>query len=249
MNVLIFGGTTEGRELSWALAELGARVTVCVASAYGEEEQGSRPGIRVLTGPLSREEKLALLKETDLCIDATHPYARHVSTSVQEACQAAGIEYVRLQRLACPMEGALRLESADQAAAWLREHPGNVLLTTGSRELQAFRGLDPERLYPRVLPSHEALSACEALGIPHRNILAMQGPFSQELNEALIRQYAIAYVVTKDGGVPGGFPEKAAAARATGARLLVLARPDKEGLCYEDVLGLCTERLTEKAPL
>lgn len=249
MKVVVFSGTTEGRELSWALAAYGAQVTVCVASAYGSEEQGSRPGIRVLTGPLSREEKRTLLEDAALCVDATHPYARHVSVSVREACQAAGTEYIRLQRPASPAEDAVSMESAEQAAAWLKDRPGNVLLTTGSRELAAFADLEPERLYPRVLPSHESLSACEALGIPHRNILAMQGPFSRELNEALMRQYAIAYVVTKDGGAPGGFPEKADAARNVGAKLLVLKRPDKTGLPYEEVLRLCRERLTGNAPL
>ena len=40
MNVVLFSGTTEGRRLSRALAELGAGVTVCVATQYGREEQG-----------------------------------------------------------------------------------------------------------------------------------------------------------------------------------------------------------------
>ena len=243
MKIVIFGGTTEGRELSALLAEAGASVTVCVATEYGEEEQGSVPGVAIRTGPLSAAEKQALLRDAALCVDATHPYARHVSETVKTACEEAKVEYIRLLRPACEAEGALTFDSASEAAVWLREHEGRVLLTTGAKELSAYADLDPERLIPRVLPSHEALDACEALGIPHRNIIAMQGPFSAELNAAIIRQYAVRYIVSKDGGGPGGFPEKVQAAKETGAQLLVLRRPAENGLGFDEVLNLCKTRI------
>ena len=56
MKFVIFSGTTEGRTLSQALAETGAEVIVCVASAYGQEEQGIFPGVTVCIGPFSPEE-------------------------------------------------------------------------------------------------------------------------------------------------------------------------------------------------
>ena len=90
-----------------------------------------------------------------------------------------------------------------------------------------------------MLPARESIAACEALGVPHRNIVAMQGPFSQELNAALIRQLGARYVVTKDGGAAGGFPEKAAAARETGAVLIVLRRPAEDGGSYEEIVREC----------
>ena len=243
MKIVIFGGTTEGRELSKLLSEAGASVTVCVATEYGGEEQSLVPGVETRTGSLSAEEKQALLRGAALCVDATHPYARHVSASVKAACREAAVEYIRLLRPASETGDALVFESAAEAAAWLSLREGRVLLTTGAKELSAFACLDPERLIPRVLPSHEALSACEALGIPHRNIIAMQGPFSKELNTAMIRRYGVRFVVSKDGGAPGGFPEKAAAAAETGAQLIVLCRPAEDGLAFDDVLNLCKTRI------
>ncbi|SCJ67571.1 cobalt-precorrin-6x reductase [uncultured Blautia sp.] len=71
----------------------------------------------------------------------------------------------------------------------------------------------------------------------------MQGPFSQELNEALIRQYHIAWVVTKDGGTAGGFPEKARAAETTGAELIVLCRPEDQGEDLASIVKLCEEMM------
>ena len=247
MNVVIFGGTTEGRELSRQLSEWGAEVTVSVATAYGAEEQGTLPGVAVRIGPMSPEEMDALLAGADLCVDATHPYARHVSQSVRTACRRVGTAYHRLLRRASAADGtAAEVADAGAAAEFLAEREGNILLTTGAKELSAFAGLDPARLYPRILPTHGGLDACEALGIPHRNIIAMQGPFSREMNEAILRQYHIRWLVTKDGGAPGGFPEKLAAAKAAGATAVVLRRPEEEGDCYEEILALCRGKIDEK---
>ena len=243
MRIVIFGGTSEGRRLSERLAELGAALTVCVASDYGREEQGEIPGVSVRVGPLDAEEKRALLKDAALCVDATHPYARHISETVRAACEAAGVPLLRLKRDESETAGARVFADAAGAAAWLSRREGNILLTTGAKELAAYAALSPERLFPRVLPCRESLAACEAQGIPHRNIIAMQGPFSREMNAATIRQYAIRYLVSKDGGGAGGFREKAAAARETGAELLVLSRPREDGLSYEEVLERCAEAL------
>ena len=239
MRFVLFSGTTEGRELSVRLAEAGAAVTVCVASEYGSEEQGVIPGVEIRTGPMGAEEKQKLLWGCALCVDATHPYAAHVTASVREACREARVPYVRLLRPACDPGNARCFESAAAAAQWLGKTEGNILLTTGAKELEAYAAIAPERLYPRVLPSHRSLEACERLGIPHRNIIAMQGPFTAEMNIAVIRQYGIRYLVTKDGGVPGGFPEKAAAAAATGTELILLRRPEETGSDFETVLQTC----------
>ena len=243
MKAVIFSGTTEGRRLSGLLAEAGAEVTVCVACNYGKEEQGAVPGVAVRVGPLSAEEKRELLRGADVCVDATHPYARHISETVKTACEAEQVPLLRLKRSGSELGGAKVVESAAEAAALLAEREGNILLTTGVKELRSFAALPPERLFPRVLPSRESIAVCEEMGIPHRNIIAMQGPFSQEMNEATIRQYAVRFLVSKDGGEAGGFAEKAAASAATGTELIVLRRPEEAGLSFDEVLNECITRL------
>ena len=246
MRIMIFSGATEGRLLSRTLAERGAEVTVSVATEYGGEAQGTIPGVQTLTGRMPVEEMARILRGMDLCVDATHPYAVRVSASIRRACEESGVTCLRLLREESKLpEAALVFDSAGEAAAYLGEQDGNILLTTGAKELDAWGALSKERLFPRVLPMEESLRACERLGIPRRNICAMQGPFSQALNEALLRQFSIRWLVTKDGGAPGGFPEKAAAAAATGTRLVVLRRPMETGERYEDVLRQCLERMEE----
>lgn len=246
MKCVIFSGTTEGRRLSARLARLGADITVCVATEYGREEQGALPGVAVLSGRMDEEAMARTVAGADVCVDATHPYAVQASRTIHAACGREGIPLLRLLREARPVPaGAAVFDGAQAAADWLKGTRGNILLTTGAKDLGAFAPLGGERLYPRVLPLAASLEACRAAGIPARNILALQGPFTQELNEALIRQHHIQYLVTKDGGRAGGFDEKAAAAQAAGAKLVLLRRPEEggEGLDYEAVLQRCGEMM------
>ena len=256
MRAVVFSGTTEGRAFSKQLGALGSDVLVSVATDLGAEEQGSAPGVTVRAGRLEPEEMTALLQGADLCIDATHPYAREASENIRApyaveatkniraAAARAGVEYHRLLRAPSPLpEGALVFASAAEAAQELARTEGNVLLTTGAKELGAFSPIAPERCYPRVLPTQEGIAACEAAGVPHRNIIAMQGPFSRALNEALIQQFEIRWLVTKDGGAAGGFAEKVQAAQSTGAQLVVLRRPPEQGQTAQEILNLCKEKM------
>ena len=244
MNVVVFSGTTEGRSFSRALAALGTVVTVCVATDLGAEEQGSADGITVRAGRLDADEMAALLRGAALCVDATHPYATEATRNIRAAAAAAGVEYHRLLRPASDLPaGSVVLTDAAQAAAYLADRPGRVLLATGAKELPAFAALAPARLYPRVLQTVVGVTACENAGIPHRNILAMQGPFTTELNVALLHQFHISYMVTKDSGAAGGFAEKAEAAAQCGVQLIVLRRPDEQGETADTILQRCRELL------
>lgn len=237
MKILLFGGTTEGRLLACALTERGHRVTVSVATPLGAEALAGHFAGEVLTGRLDEQAMEALLPAYDLCIDATHPYAQEVSRQLRAACAGTGIPLRRLTRQAGEQEGCIPVDSCTQAAEFLRDKEGNILLTTGSKELAAFAGLDPERLFPRVLPTHDGLDACLSLGIPHRNILALQGPFTQAMNQAMLEQYHIRWLVTKDGGSPGGFADKLTAAQTMGVPVILVRRPPDGGERLEDLLN------------
>ena len=165
-----------------------------------------------------------------LVIDATHPYASEVTANIKAACAESGAEYLRLLRPRTPAEGVKTVQDTAEAVEWLKGHEGKVLLTTGSKELDAYTAIPnyAERLYPRVLPTATVLQKCEALGFPGSHILAMQGPFSHEMNVALLYQTDAQILVTKDTGASGGFAEKLSAACETGATVLVIARPTEE---------------------
>ena len=135
-RLLLFGGTTEGRQLAQELAGLWD-VTVCVATEYGRELlPAPGPGLHVQAGRLTEGQMEALLAREgfDQVVDATHPYASAVTQNIRRACGQTGTPYLRLLRaMSPPPEGCLYVPDAQGAARALDELPGNGLLTTGSK--------------------------------------------------------------------------------------------------------------------
>ena len=247
-KLCVFAGTTEGRRLVELLADAPVEVTACVATEYGEALLTPRERLTVSHRRLTEEEMEALLAQErfDLVVDATHPYAAEVTENIAQACRGAGVEYLRLLREADALpEGAVYLPDTESAVNWLAGTEGNILLTTGSKELAKYAALPgfARRVYARVLPMEASLSACRAAGLGPDRIIAMQGPFSREMNAALLGAVSAKYLVTKDTGGTGGFGEKAAAARDAGAVLIVVGRPaQREGLGFEETASLLCRR-------
>ncbi len=243
-TVLVFGGTSEGRRLAEELALLPVRCVVCVATDYGEAALGPGTAAALHKGRLDAPQMRQLMRREGaaLVIDATHPYAGAVSGNIQKACQAQDIPYWRLVRAEAelPPDGCEYFDRVEDLVQRLGQLPGNILLTTGSKDLAAFTKVEGyrERIYPRILPAVDSLEQCTRLGYDPRHILCMQGPFSQRFNEALIQELDIKVLVTKESGRAGGFYEKAAAAQARGIPLLVLGRPlQEQGMSLPEVLA------------
>ena len=236
-RVLLFGGTTEGRQLAQWLARQDIPAAVCVATEYGASLLP--PGVEARVGRLDGGEMETLMREGGFgrVVDATHPYAVQASENIRAAAQRAGLPCLRLLRAGMEEGGWLHADSAAHAARLAGERAGNILLTTGSKELDAFsaEGLR-QRCCPRVLPALDSLSRCLELGFPPSQIICMQGPFSRALNEALIDRFAVRILITKASGRAGGFAEKAEAARAKGCELIVIDPPRQgEGHSMEEI--------------
>lgn len=245
-KICIFGGTTEGRKLAEFLSGQPCDVTVCVATDYGQTLLPEAEHVSVSAKRLPVGEIVSLLTEHrfDLVIDATHPYAQSITKSIASACRETGTLRWRLLRSASGVSSEhTYVETVSDAAAFLAGTEGNILLTTGSKELAKFSQLPgfSERVWARVLPLQSSLDACAQAGLPASHIFAMQGPFSEVMNAAMLRTIGAQYLVTKDGGAPGGFEEKESAAKSAGARLVVIGRPpEEEGLSLSKTISaLC----------
>lgn len=242
-ELLLFGGTTEGRELAEFCAGNGIPADVCVATEYGASLLPD--GIRCFPGRRDAAEIAALMAAcgTQLAVDATHPYAREVTRNIRLACEASGVLYIRLLRETVPVQG----ETVPDLAALterLNRQDGVILSTLGSRSLEALTAVRGcrERLWLRLLPAAETAAQCKALGFPEAHILWGKGPFSAEENIAHLRQSGAGLLVTKESGSTGGYPEKLAAAQACGIPVLTLVREPEEGLTPAEVRTLLTER-------
>ena len=254
-RVALFGGTSEGRLLAGVLAEAGAAVSVFVATSYGEEQMQPSERVSIRSGRLDSGEMLELFKaESFACVvDATHPYAREVTTNLSAAADRAGLFYLRINRESSDYDGEIEAESAEAAARYLDRIDGNVLLTTGSNTIALFTSIENwrERVFARVLPDAEVIGKCIDLGFPRRNLICMQGPFTHEMNVATIKMYGITALVTKDSGKEGGFTEKLSAARECGIKLMVIRRLDDNnvGVSVEKALAIITDRLKLKGSM
>jgi len=247
-KICIFGGTTEGRKLAEFLSGQPCDVTVCVATDYGQTLLPESEHVSVSARRLPVGEIVSLLTEKrfDLVIDATHPYAQSITKSIASACRETGTPRWRLLRSASGVSPEhTYVETVSDAAAFLAGTEGNILLTTGSKELAGFSQLPgfSKRVWVRVLPLQSSLDACAQAGLPASHIFAMQGPFSEAMNAAMLRTIGAQYLVTKDGGAPGGFEEKESAAKSAGARLVVIGRPpEEEGLSLSKTISaLCAK--------
>ena len=239
VRALILRGTSEGRELAEFASEHQVPVLVSVVSEYGESLIGEDPCVQVRRGALDEDGMEALMRreQPEIVLDATHPYAGVVTGQAAALCKKLGIPYWRVVRAEisrCDVTGAVYgdvffVPSTEAAAALLERDREPVLLTTGSKELEVFakKKYLKGRIYARVLPSSTVLDKCGALGIGGSHLIAMQGPFSEELNRAILRQIGARWLVTKESGDRGGFLEKIMAARKCGCRVIVIGRPVK----------------------
>lgn len=251
-SVLIFAGTTEGRLLAEYASAHQIRCFVSVATDYGKSLISHLDGICIHTGRMNSEDMQKYIKENQirLVIDATHPFAGIVTQNIKDACRKAAersdIRYVRCVR-SFDYDRFLNMDaqtvyvrSVKDAVEYLKQTTGNILIATGSKELQQYTEIShyEERCYARVLSTCESVEKSVKLGFEGSHLIAMQGPFSVEMNVALLKQTQAAYFVTKETGAAGGFEEKAEAARQAGAVLIVVGRPDEDGENLENVKEL-----------
>lgn len=255
-GILIFAGTTEGREIAEYLNLHKISCYVCVATEYGESLLPSGEYITVSTKRLDCKEIIEFIKQhrIEIVIDATHPYATVVTENITNACKECKIEYSRVLRNSENMkiedrkkdisenntiaETYVWMESLEDAMEYLKHTTGNILATTGSKELHQYTRLPDykKRVFARVLSLPSVIEQCYELGFQGKNLIAMQGPFSEELNYAMLKQIEAVYLVTKESGKAGGFLEKLIAAERANVTVLIIGRQKKEtGYSKEEI--------------
>lgn len=228
---LLAAGTTEGLEAMRILDSLHIKTAACVATELGGSML-SDTGAAVFAGRLDETGFEMFIKEhgVSFVIDATHPFAVEVSANLQRACKVCGICCVRYDRQSpdYDYDKIIHAASAEAAAKLLSEMEGNILLTTGANTAPVYRAAIDDfntRVYIRVLDTKESRERCRAAGIAASHVIAKNPPFSKEDNEALIKEYQIKVLVSKDSGVRGGLIEKIESARAFGIHVVLIDRP------------------------
>ena len=230
--IFVLAGTKDGRELAGYLLQQGYKVTASVISQYGETLLQQYYGMDINCKPLEADDFVVYCEShgVKLFVDASHPYAANVSINAMEACKKANIPYIRYERQQTPLnyDKAFYVENYQQAAAKAAELGEHIFLTTGSRNLATFAKapeMANKHVICRVLPEPEIVAMAQELGFTPGDIIAMQGPFSLELNKELFKKYQAQVVVTKNSGNTGGTDTKFQAAIELDLPLVIIDRP------------------------
>lgn len=230
--IFIAAGTQDGRELAGFILEHGYEVTASVVSKYGEELLNRYKGIKVNNKAMDEAGFVEYFRQNkvECFVDASHPYAANISTNAMRACEKCDVPYIRYERASSQLDydKAYYVESVEAAAEKAGELGRHVFLTTGSRSLPVFAkaaALKDCDVVCRILPEPEVVREARELGFSPNHIIAMQGPFSKELNKELFIKYNADVVVTKNSGTLGGADTKFAAVKELNLPLVIIDRP------------------------
>jgi precorrin-6A/cobalt-precorrin-6A reductase len=225
MRVLLLGGTLEASKLASLLA--GQSGISAVLSFAGRTKAPRAPEIPTRIGGFGGVEGLKAYLEAeriDVLVDATHPFAEHISRNAAIAAARATIPLVSLSRPAWCAEASDRwIDVADMAAAAaaLGSEPKRVFLTVGRLQIEAF-ATAPQHFY--LVRAIEPLMPAPSL--PRHRVILGRGPFALEAEEKVLREESIEVIVTKNSGGSATFA-KLLAARALGVPVVIVARPQQ----------------------
>ena len=231
MKIFLMAGTEDGRKLAEYLSENHYEVTASVVSEYGKKLLAQYENISVNDKKLDAAELAEILTagKFDALVDASHPYAENASRNALKACNDINIPYLRFERATGEferLEGIYHVADYEQAAVKAAELGKNIFLTTGSKTLKIFVELLKDcNITARVLPTAEVLAECEKLGLTPKQIIAVQGAFSTEMNIEMFKHAQAEVIVTKDSGKIGGADTKIAAAQVLKIPVVVIDRP------------------------
>jgi len=244
-KILVLAGTGEGIHIIENIQPLVVNHQVGIlVSVVGDNaaREYQKRNIAVRIGAMNNTQMADIVRDESIItiIDATHPFAAEASKNAMIAANSENIGYIRYER------GEIKLpvgdtgifyvknheEAADLAISWNRENNRDllVMLATGGKSLelysQKFSGSAGIEIVARLLPSVENLELCKRCNIPAKNIVAIQGPFSRELNREIFLKYKINVLISKESGQEGSTEEKVLAARDLGIKTIIINRPE-----------------------
>jgi precorrin-6A/cobalt-precorrin-6A reductase len=226
-RVLILGGTGEAAKLAAQAALLpGVKV---ITSLAGRTRRPVTPSGRVRIGGFGGDTGLVdyiRAQRIDLLIDATHPFAAHISFHAATAARACGLPHLLLLRPAWePMAGDrwIEVENIAAAVSILPSVARRVFLTIGRQDLAAFAPLTDLWFLMRMIdpPTPDT-------PVPPGTLLLERGPFTLEDERDLLKTYAIGAIVSKNSGGEATYA-KMRAARELALPVVMVQRPPIPG--------------------
>ncbi|MBU4536185.1 MAG: precorrin-6A reductase [Euryarchaeota archaeon] len=251
MNFMVMSGTRDAFDIISKLNENPQlHITATTTTSYGSQMAKDAGAHEVVPRGLKKEELVNLIsqKKIDVLIDATHPFAVKATRNAISASKATGIYYIRFERPPVKIQDnpliikTLSFKEASRVASTMTK--GNIMHLAGVSTLdEVISHNDPDKVFVRVLPVIDSVEKCLEIGLKPQHIIAMQGTFSKNFNKALLEEYKISLIITKESGEAGGTPSKLAAALELGLNVVMIMRPQIKELEEEKVVHSMDEIL------
>lgn len=230
-KILILGGTSETFITAEKLMAANVDWVISVTTPYGYDLFSERYKTQVIQKKFNLSNLSIYIKENNISeiIDCTHPYAKEITDIAISTCKTIGITYTsRIRNIDIEDINYEKVRYADnfvKAVDIIKTlDVKRILFTTGSNNLAWVEDLKDQEVYVRVLPYEESIKKCIESGIKRQNIIAMQGPFSTELNSSILDQYNIDCLVTKRSGKEGGYDQKIKSVKSRNIWLIIIER-------------------------
>lgn len=248
MNIMVMAGTKDATNIIKMLSKVvDVDILATTTTVYGGDIAKSAGAEEVISKALNMREMVAIIKKKDIdvIIDATHPFATEATRNAINSAKIAEIVYIRFERplMHIPENDLIFKvssfkEAASKALELTQVFKGKILHLGGVSTLKFITDkIDKDRIAVRVLPSVDSIKRCIDVGLRQDNIIAMQGTFKKEFNKALMREYEISVVITKESGETGGTLSKIEAALELGVIVILVIRPEVAELGSEKVFN------------
>lgn len=238
--IWVIGGTKDSRVFLGKFASADKNIIVSTATEYGGKLLEGLP-VKVVSERLPLELMRGFVEKNSIktIVDVSHPYAFEVSKNAMKVAEEFSIAYYRFEREEIHIipDRFSEFQNINDLLEYCDKLDENILVTLGSNNIEHFSKLkNLEKFYFRILPKWDMVKRCEDNGILPKNIIAMQGPFSLNMNKAMIEQLNIKYLVTKKGGNTGGEKEKIDACNEKGIEVILLDKPQIQyPNCYRNI--------------
>ena len=248
MKILILGGTKDSTNIiEFIKRNYDAYILTNTTTEYGAKLAHESGSDDTIARPLLKDEiiKIILEGEFDVLIDATHPFAEHITQTSATIAEELKMPYIRFERPTTNFENidtsCIRyVNSFVEAGKLISDefNQGNVLHFAGANTMEdVLRYVPSERFYPRILKVESSLEKCDALGVDSDHIIPMTGAATAEENIELIEKYDACVMITKESGEIGGVIDKIEAANEKNIAVIMIQRPQIKEVNKKDMVS------------
>lgn len=248
MKIFLLGGTKDSTNIITHLKQnYDVFILTTTTTEYGAKLARDAGSDDTIARPLLKDEIVDIIQKEnfDILIDATHPFAAHITQTSASIARELKMPYVRFERPTTNLENIDTshihyVNSFDDAGKLIADEfsKGNVLHFAGANTMKDIvKYVSPSRFYPRILKVESSIRKCEDLFIPQDHIIPMTGAATLKENIDLIEKYCASVMITKESGEIGGVIEKIEAANQCDIGVIMIKRPEIEMLNKNDIVN------------